>query len=253
MTSTRKERIAQVKELQARFEQQEGRLAAAEFKAALRARISNLRDDWARAPINPLPLNHAHQLLDNREIEQAWIASLLELTRNAPAQVSTFGGFPPRFHGELVFTAFDDVAHRLQSNVITALKDGRVIASGIEAGKELKGKPQKVRAERWQLLTPNFDDSTATVDERTVLRQVTVDLVTEFASSPKPVSESKLKEKVLELWAGEGRNLTMTQACANIRRSVPGATRDRIRAALRKQGWKSKRGPRGPRQNNSAE
>jgi hypothetical protein len=165
------------------------------FRRELRARIAAVRKWWADFPIDPTPLSEAHRLCAEAEIEEAWIADLLDLCRGP----SIFK-FPPGEAGRFVFTDFAGVVRRLQPNITAALRAGRLVASGIDPEKAVSGKSAIIPAKRWSILVPDFERSAATCEGRMVAIGITVEIKESGLSHFDGRISARRIEKVIRDW-----------------------------------------------------
>lgn len=211
------------------------------FRAALLDQIAAFRRWAILKDGEPIALWKAFAFMDDAAIEHAYMAELLELfgpTELRP--VSIFKSFPPRWPetGKYAFPSMESVATRLRPVVLGALRDGRLVATGLDPGNPVTAKPITITAKLWELLVPDWERSAVTCEGKVVAIGITVKAAECQPESPRGRSSGRVSPAELERWfdqigskAAGGQRGAVSAARAEFGELV---TRDRVIDLYRK-------------------
>jgi hypothetical protein len=136
-----------------------GAAAMTEYEKARRNQIRRLRGRWlAEGSSTEVPLRLAYRLLTDEQLD----GMLAEWA----VDVSSLGGvrryaFPPRTDERYLFPDDREISNRAARSILALLRDGELVATGLNPAKIVTGVRDVIPADRWRILTPNFERETA--------------------------------------------------------------------------------------------
>jgi hypothetical protein len=156
-----------------------------EFQKALSARAARLLKVWP-PPKGPVPLRDSHRLLDQQAIEDALITCMVERSKMYSL------AWPPRRGDGYAFPHHPVLLPYLRQWVIDRVRNGRLFARGLDPAKILTGKPINIPADRLNLLTFDFERSTASLNGHAVMYEITIEAPP--SDRPRPASRASISE-----------------------------------------------------------
>lgn len=168
------------------------------LRDGVRRGLASVRARWPILAPGPTPLALAHQLLDDKAVEDAVRAAMMELGH---AKTGVIGCILREDDGKCVVPFPEKLLPFLHTEVLEALRAGRLIARGLDPDNVAHGKPITIPADRWLILAPDFQASAAVHEGKTVAAGIAVEGLQAIEDKPPPLSSAETRKWFIEFKA----------------------------------------------------
>ena len=104
--------------------------------------------------------------------DPAAVAEMIRLDRYSGPAISVIEGRP--LDSEQWVSRYRHLRQRLEEELIEKLRNGTLVASGYDSNAPIDAPAVTIPPDRWRVLTPDFDESTATSGDRKIIGIVVV-------------------------------------------------------------------------------